>query len=304
MAHHGWYNANEYRAFPFIYTTEELLVSNRVMVDFGCSFGPSSPLNDEESPAVWLYQIRRTCSVYEFDFRTNVGEAARYALVFVRDANDPEYTHSFAEATLVDSETSAYDCPDSFVWEGFLVTGMLSDLNLADGGTIVFDDFAQTVEPSLLHSTTFVDSISLANYDRTRAYSDCVTNDLDPERLPIVNTMCMVGNLKMKEGYNCAIRQDDTNNTITISGAVGGGNDGPSCSEVALHDDEIQDPALSGRYLSGGPACDEIITSINGVTGQNIRLIPGNGVQIEQDPDNPNGLLVTVDLNRFTSCLL
>lgn len=318
----GFYNQNEFRAYPFIYDayrpeglSESLgappSLDRRLIVDFSARFGPASGFSDLADPAVraaarvWLAEIRRSGTTVEFEFRTNVSPASEYALIFTREITDAPWKIEFVDAIQVaalESENSA-DCPDDYVWEGFLVTGDMSVLDLADGDAYTFSERDWEVEPALLEAADFVTTISLANFDRTHAYTNCDAADPPTVRPVYVNYQCLTGPLKIKEGYNCAIRQDDGTNTITISAAVGAGS-GEPCEEVPLFPDETPpDMHISSDLLSGGPTCGQIISRISGIAGPNVRIEGEHGIRVIPDTEDPHGLVIVVDTDPLTACV-
>lgn len=316
MANYGWYNANQYRDFPFIYKGYRPAVGDslddsgeslprRAIVDFQCLFGPSARFVTEDNAdarhVVYLYEIRRQDDVYSFEFRTNVSPADRYALIFDVPVAAGEGTIVQAEAVRIEEPESSDDgaCDVAFIWEGCLVLGFLADLAMANDDVRTFNELEWQVEPALVQTTTFLQTISLANYDRTHAYENCSDQDFAPVREVFPNSQCLTGPLRFKEGYNCTIRQDDAANALIIS-AVAGAGAGQPCEEIKLYEDES---LSSDGLLSGGPRCNEVITTLNGVGGRRVRLIAGAGITVEPDPDDAHALVVTVDLNDFTACL-
>jgi hypothetical protein len=113
----------------------------------------------------------------------------------------------------------------------------------------------------------------------------------------IATAQCLVGPLSLIEGYNCRIAQDARSNVLTLSGAPGAG-DGVACSEVPRYPGEA--PPLGSAYFSGGPSCDELISSINGVSASAIQLVPGTGVSLSTDI--PHTLTLDVDGSGLSGC--
>jgi hypothetical protein len=113
----------------------------------------------------------------------------------------------------------------------------------------------------------------------------------------IINSRCINGNIRFREGYNALIRQRDSTNEISIGAARESGQrpDGSLCengSEVPFYAGE--QPPAGSQFFSGGPACDELISSINGVQGPDITIVGGTGVEVMVDPDNPNTLRISL----------
>jgi hypothetical protein len=192
------------------------------------------------------------------------------------------------------------------VWDGFIVFGEFVELLtvLADGETALFGTTDVVVEPALVRTLkdAYVQSITVANYGRTVTALDpeCGgSSSADDFRPIVVNATCLQGDISLIEGYNCGIRQDDAANVLIISGNVGGGA-GIACEEVPLTDDETT-PDDSG-YLSGGPRCDQILQTLNGVGGQIVRIVGKTGITVSSDPDDQHGVLISVGLADLANC--
>ena len=190
-------------------------------------------------------------------------------------------------------------------WRGFLVTGRLAGLadSLGDPEVRQFPAELWVVEPARVQNLagTYVRSINLANKSRTLATPAAGCGDESHESQFYVQSRCLQGPLQVKAGYNTHIRQDDVRNALIFSGAVGSGV-GEACEELPLYPGEIPPPG--SRHLSGGLSCNELLTTINGVGGPGVRLIPGRGVDIDADPANPHGLRIRIRAAEFTSCLI
>ena len=193
-------------------------------------------------------------------------------------------------------------CERPLLWTGFITTGPLDDLvELLDDGQVMTGQLA--IEPGLIRSaiSAWLQSANLANGDRTRAETADQCREycwpFDPGSV-FVQAECLQGRLRFKEGYNCSIRQNDTENSITISAVVGGGI-GEPCDEVPLFDG---DSGPTGEtLLTGGPSCGELIRSINGAGGARLDIIGGVGVSVTALPDD-NKLVVDVDMSRLAIC--
>lgn len=295
MPRAGFYNDNEYRAYPFIYkkAVPAPTLPDACIVDCGIIMGLDSQY-DAETHTVWLAAIRRDGDTFEFEFATTAPGAANKPLIFTRATNAIEWLTEQADSNPADDK----ECATEPAWEGFLVTGVLTELAeaLAPGSTYTFAPTDYVLEPARVQSLvkSYLRAISLGNYSRVVAYvpPECGGPTSPTPRKIIVNKKCMQGNLKFKEGHNCEITQVDRNNQIIIGAAIGAGEGGNNiCEEIKLFADETPPPG--SKLLSGGPACDEIIFTVNGVNYEgSLQLQGGTGVIVRQDPDNPNGLII------------
>jgi len=93
----------------------------------------------------------------------------------------------------------------------------------------------------------------------------------------------LTGEVYLEEGYNCAIRLDTARNRATIS-AVKGAGAGISCDRMS--------PAVV--------LCSEVLLRINGLRAGDLgdfMILPGDGVEIEPDPDN-NRIIIRGMIDR------
>jgi hypothetical protein len=302
----GFYGSNEFRAYPFIEQAKDtpvasggpLALPDEVIVDFGCMVGPGSGYVDNSSK-IWLERVFRFGDTARFVFRTTAVELLDRALFFDRklptasEAGDPEYACEFtwsvnAEETSDTSATAAepHDCGQGPLWEGYLVTGKLDRLAeiLDDGDEIVNDNTRYVVEPVTVQNMNgrYVLSLNIANSPRTRGFGP-LDNPLDPDypNTGIIHATCLTGPVFFQAGHNCLIKVSPSDNSIQFSASKGGGSGFP-CAEIPLFDGETG-PSGSG-LLSGGPACADLITAINGLPGPDIPVRGGIGVRIETSP--------------------
>lgn len=278
MPRPGFYNDNEYRAYPFIYSPGANSLPNSAALDAGFIMGLDARY-DETQHTVWLSSITKTGTLFEFVFRTN---AASALITFTRhEDGDWALEHSASAA----DETNP--CADEPIWSGFLVTGPLTDLVAAIAGatTLTFAPNEYQIEPSRVQNLNkaYLRSISVGNYDRVRV-PPCDVTGANNNRPVILNTRCMQGDIRFKEGYNCLITQTDRANEIAVTASRGGGA-GEASEELCVGGGEVplyvgEQKPLDSKFYSGGPACNEIISTINGVGGSNINIIGGGGINI------------------------
>lgn len=323
MARPGFLNDNEARAYPLAGDPPDMLAGElaarlpyATIVDFGCLVGLDAGF-DGRMHSVWLQAVSREVDSVTFDFRCDAPGLAGMALRFSRSLFDPEFACSEAEAVPLAPGGPESPCDavrDDPLWEGFLVTGLLGDLAalITSGEGLVAGDEPPAIEPALVQNLAlgYVRTMNLANEDRTRAHAPEGCSEASSESLGdpveqadqyamIVNATCLHGPQTVREGYNCTIRQNARDNSLTISAAVAAGA-GEPCDEVKLADRETPPPGSS--LLTGGPACDELVNSINGLTGSVLNLVPRRGVRIAPSTSDPHTLVVDFDLHDLTIC--
>jgi hypothetical protein len=333
MPRAGFYNDNEYRAYPFVYKRTDAVPSfaelpssgNKHMIyltrDTGDKYrwtGSAYTLIDPIAPAlpdacildagvimglmsefdptqhsVWLESVSRAADVFTFTFRTDAPGAAGQLLTFTRPADTNEWL------------SEPVDAAD---WEGFFVTGPLASLadQLTDGANLTFHAVDLVLEPARVQSLvkSYLRSVSLGNYRRTLVTptDGCENSSAAVNvREIVVNAEGLQGDLRLKEGYNCRISQTDFNREIRVAAAVGAGliPDNELCSrggELPLYTGE--EPPEGSPFLSGGPACDETISTINGVGGPNVTIVGGSGVGVTTDNENFS-VRVALDSNNL-----
>ena len=293
MPRAGFYNDNEYRAYPFIYKKDApgLPLPDACIVDCGIIMGLDSEFNEKQH-TVWLSKIMRGATTVSFELSTDA-PGVNQPLVFTRSLAAVEW-----QTERVGSSPSDKECAEEPAWEGFLVTGVLTDLvdGMTPNTTRVFTQTDYVLEPARIQSLvkSYLRSISLGNYSRVVAYPpvECGGPETPLTRTVVVNKKCMRGNLKFKEGHNCQIFQIDRNNEIIVTAALGAGaGDTTLCEEIKLFEEEA--PPEGSKFLSGGPACDEIVFTVNGLNYEGtLQIIGGNGVNVKKDPNNEHGLII------------
>jgi hypothetical protein len=291
MPRPGFYNDNEYREYPFIYETAAVnepgagdpaaavLLPNSAIVDAGFILGLDA-LFDDETNSVWLSSVQRVNNVFRFTFSTDA--TRNPPLVFEQDVALDEWAIAHAESAVgVD-----LDCAEEPVWEGFIVTGPLQALRAAlpSNGTLTFNKDVYQIEPGRLQNLhkSYLRSISVGNYDRVRV-PPCGQTSSSANRDIVANALCLKGDIRLKEGYNCQITQTDRANEILVTAVKGGGEpyDAALCvagSELPLYVGEQL--AAGSKFYSGGPACDELIATINGIGGPNVTILGGAGIEV------------------------
>lgn len=295
MPRPGFYNDNEYRAYPFVYVANYggPALPDSAVVDAGFIMGLDSGF-EPGTHSVWLSSVTRSGGLYTFTFSSDAPGAEGLPIVFERAESALAWENEYASSA---NESVNEGCDAAPVWEGFLVTGPLDALAdwIEPGQTIVFAANDRVLEPSRIQSLvrSYVRSINLGNFSRVlalpptgEAYAECDNSVGDITRYVVVNARCLQGNLKIREGYNCRVRQIERTNELRIGAEKNAGTplDADGCQyggELPLYTSE---PLPEGsKFFSGGPACDELISTINGIGGGNVNIIGGTGVIVTTD---------------------
>lgn len=317
MATPSWLTQNRNRAFPFLRGTVNLPVTgpltllhlpNAVVVDAGFVIGSRAQFDPLEH-TVYLNSISRLAGVFTFEFLSDAPELAGVPLIFTRTVGDADNTTQFSdsgESGLSDSSLSdSTGTCDESLWNGYLVTGRLSELELflpVDGAVGRGIDSTE-IEPALIQSLagTYVTKIGLANDDRTRleADDDCpeIGYQFQPGTVHIA-APCLRGVVQLIPGFNSAVRQSRAENSLVLGAVVGGGA-GQPCQPIPLFDGEV--PPAGSNLLDGGPACSEVLRSLNGQAGPTLNFIPGRGVTVTADPLNFT-VRIAIDMTGLAVC--
>lgn len=330
MPRTGFYNDNEYRAYPFIYqvpaANEQLPTS--AIVDAGIVLRLSALPAAATTYAVWLASITRTISGFLFTFKYNSDvepAPAATPLTFFRHDTADDWVIAYEDSTSAVDWPADQDFKDPF-WSGFLVTGPLTDLRefLAIGETVTFLPTLHVLEPARIQNLQrgYLRSISIGNYDHMRV-PPCIDPLvipplIDPPAGPVERAIvfdesfkCLHGDIRFKEGYNCRITQTDRTNTIDVTAVYGAG--AKPTDELCEHGGELpftaEETALpTTEFYSGGPKCSELITTINGLAGPTVTLVSGIGVDINAttnpvtDAVVPNSMTIKLNLNAQANC--
>lgn len=277
------------------------------VLDAGIIMGLDSGY-DPAVHAVWLASISRANNVVSFVFATDAPGAANALLQFDRDEDDSEWVTSAGQSAFP-AEINPR-CIPAPTWEGFLVTGPLTELlsSLAPGQTITLPARARVLEPARIQSlvTGYLRSINVGNTPRVRALppENCQESSAALDDI-VVSRTCMHGDIRLKEGYNCRIRQIDGVNEIRIVAEKGAGD--TNTAELCEHGGEI--PLYAGEpfdattgFYSGGPACNQTISTINGVGGPELTLSGGPGVRVNVDAETNTITIALSQSNLLSNC--
>ena len=304
MANAGFFNENEYRQYPFIdkpTIRQERADANlpnlpeAALVGCGFIMGIDSGF-DFARDSVYLARLEVSASACAFTFKTTAATSASTPLTFTITRNSEnkyeqwatEYEHTAAAETA---------CAEEPLWEGFLVAGNLQELDL-NPGIYNFEPAEDAeppyeVEPSTIQSlvNSYLRSISVGNYARTiipscAEASSGSSSGEHTARAVIPQATCLKGDVQFVAGINCRVAQTDITNTITIDALLGANANTDAARELCENYGELplypgENPADGSQFLSGGPACSELITAINGLPGPNVIIIAGQGLIID-----------------------
>ena len=309
----GFFNENENRAYPFVHVQGATAQPDRrLVVDAGFVANVKSRF-ETGVHRVWLAAVRRQGAFFHLDFASDAPELYGTLLTFSRHTSDPDFASEFVDsgtsglsessesgsASTSDSDASPGLCSEP-LWSGFVVTGRISafaEVLPADGEL----SFVGVVEPALVQnlSEAFVSKFVVANLDRTRvtASADCGEETAQSDAV-YVKSSCIRGDVVFVPGYNASVRQNAQANSITFGAAVGDGA-GEPCNTVPVYDGET--PPVSSSLLEGGPRCNEIVRSVNGVGGPQLNITPGRGVTVTSVPEE-NKIIVAVNMIGLAVC--
>lgn len=329
MPNAGWYDDNMGRAYPLVATLRPDLPDD-VLVDFGCLIGPQVGFTVDDTVYLhrifrtgdsFYFEFRSTAAglnSLRLQFCRQLTDP-RFATDYYEVVPPPEglvwETLSEGQWAGLDEagwsvllgdqdgslsqseESESADCSRPEIWSGFLVTGDLSRLAdvLADGESISGGEDAM-VEPTLVRNlgSSTVNAIYIANKERTRttAPRGCrpPCHDFELETVYVQST-CLQGDVRFKPGYNSAVTQNNTENSLQFAARKGSG-EGEPCEEVRLFEEET--PPDGSSLLTGGPSCEDTVRSINGIANRVFALVGGNGVSVGQST-NPHQLTIRVN---------
>jgi len=330
MARPDFFNDNVNREFPFqegtvggTGTVKNIAnLIDAAIADCGFIMGPESEF-DESVDSIYLETIERSATdVFKFRFKATTAVLADSPIDFYRTLGDADYTTSFVEsdapsyvppgsASDSDSSSGSYtpggECGEPF-WSGYLVTGLLQEIAdiLPQGQAIIRSGDHALVEKALIQNLdqSQVVSVNLANGDRTRAKTPDGCSDLVwPFTTGLIYPVeeCLQGDIKFEPGYNIAIIQDVSTNTLQFFPLVGAGK-GEPCTELPVFVGEVPPTGSTNDLLAGDHYCNEIFRTVNGIGGPNLEFYAGSGVSIVPDSTN-NKVVVDINLSDLAQCV-
>lgn len=313
MVRAGFLNDNEYRQYPLIPNGSNTL-NSELVVDCGFIMGLDSDF-DPAQHVVYLAAVTKQGANLQIEFRTTAPAAASQPLVFTRTATSGEWAQEHVEAA-----PGPAPCALEPLWEGYLVTGPLNDVFAALNAGTTFTLNAQNaqVEPARVQTLakSYLRSISVGNYARITTpprLCDPEFVDVPPDlNYVIVNATCLTGDIKIEPGHYCNITQQNASNTLIFAAVKIENADDPLAGELCENGGEIKlypletkpllvhDGTKHSLFYSGGLACNQTITSVNGLGGPNVKIVGGAGFQIVPDKNNPHTLKLQTIENIVT----
>jgi hypothetical protein len=303
MPRAGFYNDNEYRQYPFVFRSAYSAADlpTELIVDCGFIMGLDSEFNPT-TDIVYLHSITKTAAKLQFTFKTTAAGAVNKPIVFERDLTPDEWAYEHADSAPASNTglTDAIFCATEPVWSGFLVTGRIAEFaaSAPNNTTYTFNQ-ERAVEPSRIQSLVkaYLRSVNVGNYARTVIQPCGSSSSSGATRPVIVNAACVKGNIQLRAGFNCEITQDSDLNELRIAVSKDANTTGLDAaefcengSEIKLYPGEI--PPVGSKFLSGGPACDEVITAINGLPAPDVKIVGGAGIQVVPDLTQQHTLLI------------
>lgn len=313
MAKPGFYNENRNRAYPFLQETVGveggsglLALPDGAVADCGFVMGVNTEFVSS-SNLVYLERIERSGDTFRFYFGTDALPGS--FLLFTRELTDPDYLTQYSESDQTDfdstSDSTSADACDEPLWSGYMVSGRISSLVeiLPSDGSVSRSAGQAVVEPALVQNLarSYVKMLAFANQDRTRVENppDCPEIDWPYETGIIhVQNTCVQGEVVLRVGYNGTLRQDATGNAVVLGASPGAGA-GQPCEEVSLFSDEV--PPEGSDLLTGGPGCNDVLRSFNGVGGRLFNFKGGAGVTVEPKTTQ-NKVIIDADLAGMVAC--
>jgi hypothetical protein len=171
---------------------------------------------------------------------------------------------------------------------------------------ITFGPGNLVVEPGLTQNLAghYMSTVNIYNAERTRGerVAGCTPWCWPDSRYGTYQhwavATCLVGDIRIAEGYNCTIEEDTYNNRLTVHAEVGKGLGEPP-GEVPINPSEGY-PEY-GSYLDGSVGCDEVVRSMNGIEGPHVEIIGGQGITVDTIPGQ-HLIIVKIDMQDLTGC--
>lgn len=172
---------------------------------------------------------------------------------------------------------------------------------------MIFNENDYVVLPANVQAVYCVTKIGIANTPRRVVYPPAGITDTDHYAAPVamredyalINAKDLTGDIVLKPGFNCSM--NTLGNTITINARPGAGASllESQTEEIPVTEEE-EELLASGKYLSRGFKCSELVATINGIEGPSITLNAGTGIAIDTESE-PHTLIIKPDNSRSSS---
>jgi hypothetical protein len=307
----SFYSTNTLREYPFVETStisDDFNFPDKCIVDFQCQMFGDHRYN-LATDSVYLYSAVVTDGVACLTFLTTSEGLENWAIKFYRSETDDEYTTDFEQAVFI----GGGDPPELPIrFEGYLTTGDIAALfafcethenlftNEIAGKLVVLPSNVRVFGGESKATGPFVHSFRLANSNRSRWNPPTGCGDIVPwaSGKTLYPGVFFDGNIKFTEGFNCLIREDEAGRSIIFGAGIGLGMGQPDVDIKLFPDEQLGDGSI---FYSGGPACSEIIQSINGVSSEIIQLAESPGVRITSSVQD-HTVYVDFDISAVGLC--
>jgi len=321
MAETGWLEGNDLRSYPLVQGNFALVgggeLPRKGLVDAGFMPGIDSCF-EVGKDTVFLHSMVVGLTKVTFTFRAGYSEPERdflrcYEWVFTFNYTDPFGLTQHRDMTLREGFSPPQE-PDR--GQGFLTVGDLSEIEAFGLGEYVLAAEPE-VEPALIQplAKAFVKNVNIANAGRpcppgcpcppsssssssspsssSSSSSGCVDPDpiepdTDSHAKVLPETVGLIGDVKLKPGFNSQIVVVESSNLIQLRAGVKLG-EGEPCEDLRVDDEGRVAPNLC--LPCAGP-----IYAINGVGADvaDFQLVGGPGVVITPNPDE-HEIVISLD---------
>lgn len=284
MAEHGYLEVNEFITYPFVVGSSFAMSGGttfpkEAISDAGFTFGVNSQF-EVGTHTMILEEVRiilsgppNTC---QLTFYADAPGTTSYRWVFSFPLDIEK------GCTIQRDATATIDNIEDFnVGWGFITIGDLRRLSVLAVGTYTTTG-APELEPAQLQSLagTSVSTISIGNVSR-QCFPNCEVPSLTSDIF--FHTEGLVGDIRVKEGYNTQILANVTSNILEIKAVLGAG-EGEPCNDIL-----ISGPGEGGIAYDDGTtcsSCEGFIKSINGQRSESgrVQMSGGRGITITPVP--------------------
>ena len=294
-----FYNEASTIQYPFIgghdfeFGSGSVELENEVILDVGILFGIEAGFNQSDD-SVYLYSVERDNDEITFVFR-----------IQGRTVNIPVTVDVNCDfGTQTEFETAEPSFDEIRYARGFIITGDLSSLISITNNTEFTADTGNEafVEPGCVQSLDglYTRTVNVYNDPRLKV-PDSIESSPEEEE-PVLQDSVMEGFVVFTEGYNSNISANTHANSITLGAGLGHGK-GKSPGEFVYEPEDFES-SPNDTLLTGGPKCNELLYTINGIKPDvsNDFFIQGHrGIEIIPVPEE-NKIVITFELTRRLLC--